>query len=101
MHLIKQMDEVYVMTSGAGLEALMAGKKVTCFGVPFYAGWGLTTDMQPFANPRTSRTLEEIVSAVFLRQTLWFDPVTHTECEVEQCLDRVLQLRPHTAPVRT
>ena len=42
--LIKQVDEVFVMTSGVGLEALIVGKPVTCFGFPFYAGWGLTKD---------------------------------------------------------
>lgn len=94
MHLIKQMDDVYVMTSGSGLEALMAGKSVTCFGVPFYAGWGLTNDMQTIANQRTERTLEDIVSAVFLRQTLWFDPVTQQSCTPEQCIDSLLSLLP-------
>ena len=91
MHLIKQVDEVYVMTSGAGLEALMAGKAVTCFGVPFYSGWGLTTDMQSFNNPRVKRRLEDIVAAVFLKQTLWYDLETREECSAEKSLSRLLE----------
>jgi capsular polysaccharide export protein len=27
-----------------GFEALLLGKAVHCFGMPFYAGWGLTHD---------------------------------------------------------
>ena len=27
-----------------GFEALMLGKKVHCFGVSWYSGWGLTND---------------------------------------------------------
>ncbi|GAB5459475.1 MAG: hypothetical protein Hens3KO_25050 [Henriciella sp.] len=97
MHLIKQVDEVYVMTSGAGLEALMVGKPVTCFGVPFYAGWGLTTDMQPFSNERVERTLEDVIAAVFLKQTLWFDPITQQETTAERCLEVVIDLLNKTA----
>src|SRR5690606_34369898 len=58
--LLKQVDEVYVMTSGVGLEALLAGKKVTCFGVPFYSGWGLTTDMVAVCNPRRKLPIESL-----------------------------------------
>ena len=37
-------DEVHTMTSLVGMEALMRGCKVFCYGLPFYAGWGLTED---------------------------------------------------------
>ncbi|MFP3355094.1 capsular polysaccharide biosynthesis protein, partial [Pseudoalteromonas sp. SIMBA_153] len=42
--LLEQVDDVYVVTSQLGFEALMAGKRVHCYGLPFYAGWGLTHD---------------------------------------------------------
>ena len=93
MNLVKQVDEVYVMTSGSGLEALMAGKKVTCFGAPFYAGWGLTEDMQIIAQRPRERTLEEIIAAVFLQQTLWFDPVTQESCTPEAALKGLLKIQ--------
>ena len=44
--LLSGIDHVYTMTSLLGLEALLRGKKVTVFGKPFYAGWGLTDDRQ-------------------------------------------------------
>ena len=40
------MDRVYVVSSTMGFEALLAGKSVTCFGMPWYAGWGATDDRQ-------------------------------------------------------
>lgn len=91
MYLLKQIDHLYVMTSGAGLDALMAGKKVTCFGNPFYAGWGLTTDMQLDGIKPRMRSIEEVVAAVFFKQTLWFDPHTKVECSPEHALDALIQ----------
>ena len=44
------------MTSLTGFEALLRGKKVCCYGLPFYAGWGLTQDLLPIE--RRSRRLE-------------------------------------------
>ena len=48
--LIKYVDKVYVCSSQFGFEALMAGKEVHTFGMPFYAGWGLTVDAQNCEN---------------------------------------------------
>jgi capsular polysaccharide export protein len=45
--LIEAADQVWTMTSLLGFEALLRGKQVTCLGAPFYAGWGLTTDLGP------------------------------------------------------
>lgn len=44
IQLLSQMDIVYTKTSGMGLEALLMGIEVKCYGVPFYASWGLTHD---------------------------------------------------------
>lgn len=38
--LFASVDEVHVLTSLAGFEALLRGRKVVTFGQPFYAGWG-------------------------------------------------------------
>lgn len=34
--LLDLVDQVYVVTSQLGFEALLAGKQVHCFGVPFF-----------------------------------------------------------------
>ena len=39
------VDELHTITSLSGFEALIRGLKVYCYGLPFYAGWGLTQDL--------------------------------------------------------
>jgi capsule polysaccharide export protein KpsC/LpsZ len=94
MSLIKQVDEVYVMTSGVGFEALMLGKKVRCFGVPFYSGWGLTTDMVQVKNPRRELPFEALFSALFFHYTIFFHPETKRECSMEKCIDWIIANKP-------
>ncbi len=67
-------DHVYSITSLAGFEALMRGKKVTTIGAPFYAGWGLTDDRQ--ASPRRGRKLsvEAVFAAAYLLYPIYYDP---------------------------
>ena len=38
--LLDAVDEVHTLTSLAGFEALLRGKAVVTWGLPFYAGWG-------------------------------------------------------------
>lgn len=85
--LIKQVDEVYVVSSQVGFEALMLGKPVSCFGLPFYAGWGLTHDYQPIPRRRVKRTVEQVFAAVYLHYTHYCHPVTGKACELELLLD--------------
>ena len=66
-----ERDEVHVMTSLAGFEALLRGVPVVCHGQPFYAGWGLTRDMLP--HPRRTRRLglDQLVAATLLLYPLY------------------------------
>ncbi|WP_374428072.1 capsular polysaccharide biosynthesis protein [Ideonella dechloratans] len=61
--LLAQVDEVHVLTSLAGFEALLRGVRVVCWGVPFYAGWGLTEDRLPTPRRGRARDLDELVAA--------------------------------------
>jgi capsular polysaccharide export protein len=90
--LIAMVDEVHVNTSLAGFEALMRHKKVTTYGVPFYAGWGLTCDLGPVPARRTSRrTLDELVAATLLIYPRYLDPVTGLPCPAEIVVDRLVK----------
>jgi capsular polysaccharide export protein len=53
--LYGQVDAIHVLTSLAGFEALLRGVPVHTWGLPFYAGWGLTQDQ--LACPRRGRQL--------------------------------------------
>jgi capsular polysaccharide export protein len=39
------------VSSQLGFEAILAGHRPVTFGVPFYAGWGLTDDRRPVPDP--------------------------------------------------
>jgi capsular polysaccharide export protein len=73
---------VYVGTSQAGLEALIQGIPVTCFGLPFYAGWGLTDDRLAIPRRQARPTLEQLVAAAYIRYCRYVDPLTDQRCDV-------------------
>jgi capsular polysaccharide export protein len=88
--LIRMVDEVHVNTSLAGFEALLREKPVTTYGVPFYAGWGLTRDLGPVPSRRTARrSLDELVAAALLLYPRYLDPVSGLPCPVEIVVSRL------------
>ncbi len=90
--LIAMVDEVHVNTSLAGFEALMRHKNVTTYGVPFYAGWGLTRDLGPVPVRRTTkRTLDELVAATLLLYPRYLDPVSGLPAPAEVVVDRLVR----------
>lgn len=74
---INAADEVHVMTSQAGFDALLRGKRVVTYGQPFYAGWGLTEDRDTSAAAFTRRqrrlSLDELTAGALLRYPLYWD----------------------------
>lgn len=94
MHqVLDAVDEVHVMTSLAGFEALLRGKKVTCYGLPFYAGWGLTVDV--LSCPRRSRrlSLDELVAGALILYPLYFDRAGRRRITPEEALDELVVWR--------
>lgn len=91
--LLHQVDHVCVATSQMGMEALLCGKSVTCFGAPFYAGWGLTDDR--VATPRrvTSRSLAEVFAAAYLIYSQYVDPATGEAGTLEDVLEHMIRQR--------
>lgn len=90
--LLAEVDAVWCVTSGLGFEALLRGLPVRCFGAPFYAGWGLTTDAAPIARRGVARDIETVAAAALIRLPRYVDPVTGRPCEAEQALDRLIAL---------
>jgi len=96
--LLEVVDHVYVVTSQMGLEGLIAGRKVTCYGLPFYAGWGLTHDKQ-FCEARiANRTLPELFAAAYMIYARYMDPFTHEQVEIEHILDILVAERQMRRP---
>ena len=84
-------DEVHTMTSLSGFEALLHGRTVHCYGGPFYAGWGLTTDH--FALPRRGRKLglDALVHAVMLAYPRYVLPGAPGFASAEQVMHYLSQ----------
>jgi capsular polysaccharide export protein len=91
--LLRQVDEVHTMTSLTGFEALLRGKRVTCYGRPFYAGWGLTTDMLPVARRNRNLTREELVAGALILYPTYISWITGTLITPEQALEELLGCR--------
>jgi len=89
--LIQKMDKVYVVTSQMGFEALMCSKPVVCFGVPWYAGWGLTDDRvkgSPAWERRTKkRTVDELFAAAYIYYTRYLNPFTHKRGKITDVIN--------------
>jgi capsular polysaccharide export protein len=88
--LLNEVDEVHVLTSQSGFEALMRGVPVTTYGQPFYAGWGLTTDtdMSPSVQARRQRTLtlDELVLGALIHYPTYVSRITNRFTTAEQAL---------------
>lgn len=84
---IEQVDEVHTMTSLSGFEALLRGKKVTCYGLPFYAGWGLTVDQIKTERRNRTLSLKELVAGAMLLYPTYIDPKTQQVIDAMQALN--------------
>ena len=69
-------DEVHTMTSLSGFEALLRGIKVYCYGLPFYAGWGLTTDKYSCSRRNKKLDLETLVYVTLVDYAVYNTPST-------------------------
>lgn len=98
IQLIETCDEVITMTSLLGFEALLRGKRVTCLGAPFYAGWGLTQDLgsvplrrkrAPDGHPLPRPSLLALAHAALIAYPRYYDPVSRKPCPPEVILHRL------------
>ncbi|WP_333852338.1 capsular polysaccharide biosynthesis protein [Leclercia sp.] len=93
--LLKEVEAVYTVSSQMGFEALLLGKAVYCFGMPFYAGWGLTHDSKQCERRQAQIGLPQLVAAALILYPRYLDPVLGQRCEVEQVLEVIAgQLTP-------
>ncbi|HJZ17667.1 MAG TPA: hypothetical protein VJ251_19865, partial [Stellaceae bacterium] len=72
----------------AGFEALLRGRRVVVYGRPFYAGWGLTSDLTGIDRGRRL-TLEELVAGALILYPRYLDPVTRLPCKPELVIERL------------
>ncbi|MBB5692172.1 capsular polysaccharide export protein, LipB/KpsS family [Muricoccus pecuniae] len=89
--LLPRIDALHTLTSLSGFEALLRGVAVTCWGQPFYAGWGLTADRAPLPPGRRDvpRRVDELVAAALILYPRYIDPVTLLPCPPEVMMERL------------
>ncbi len=85
--VLKYADEVHTMTSLVGFEALIRGIKVYTYGLPFYAGWGLTIDEEICTRRARKLQLDELVAASLILYPHYIDPKTKKPCTIEIFLE--------------
>jgi len=95
--LLGKVDEVHVITSLTGFEALLRGKRVTCYGQPFYAGWGLTQDMAPVSRRMRCLSLDALVAGVLIEYPRYVSRTSGEFTTPEQALDELLTWRAERA----
>lgn len=81
--LLDLVEDVYVVTSGMGFEALMAGKKVHCYGMPFYAGWGVTSDLFMIETRTRPRSVIDIFFFSYIELSRYFVPDVKSGSNIE------------------
>jgi len=74
LSLVDTADEVHTLSSLAGFDALMRGKAVFTYGMPFYAGWGLTQDaLAPLPWRGRTLSLDMLTAGVLLHYPIYWD----------------------------
>ncbi|MCV3336564.1 capsular polysaccharide biosynthesis protein [Campylobacter sp. RKI_CA19_01121] len=82
IELLSYFKKVYTKTSGMGFEALMLERECVCYGMPFYAGWGLTQDKQACKRRLKKRTLEEVFYATYILYSEYFNPYLNQKSDI-------------------
>jgi capsular polysaccharide export protein len=88
--LLGQVDEVHVLTSLAGFEALLRGVKVVVWGCPFYMGWGLTEDRLSLSRRSRRVSLDGLVAAALILYPTYVSQGSGRFASVERALDELL-----------
>lgn len=98
--MLSRSLRVYTCTSQLGFDALLGGVPVTCFGAPFYSGWGLTDDRVPLPRRTRRRSLGELVAAALFHYPRYVEPISGEACQAETVLEHLALQRERLAANR-
>ena len=93
LSLLKQFDKVYTKTSQMGFEALLVGCECVCFGMPFYAGWGVTDDRTSCKRRTVTRSVEEVFAAAYILYTRYYNPYKKRDCDIFEVIAELVERR--------
>ena len=92
--LLKNFKKVYTKTSAMGFEALLVECKCVCFGMPYYAGWGLTEDKTQCERRKRELTLEELFAAAYILYTRYYNPYKKHKSDIFDTIHTIVKMRP-------
>ncbi len=93
--VIKEMDEVHVVTSQVGFDALLRNKQVCCYGVPFYSNWGITNDVKKIERRNKSRSVEDLFIALAFKLTNYINPFSGQRGDLLDLLEYISLQKRH------
>ena len=88
--LLKHFKKVYTKTSQMGFEALLVGCECVCYGMPFYAGWGLTIDKQTCPRRKRKLKLEEVFAASYILYSHYYNPFYQRKSDILDTLQTLI-----------
>ena len=91
--LLKHFSKVYTKTSQMGFEALLVGCECVCFGMPFYAGWGITTDKSTCQRRHRKLTVEEVFAGAYLLYTRYYNPYDKYDSNIFDTIKTITKMR--------
>ena len=91
--LLEEFDKVYTQTSQMGFEAAFLGKEVVTFGMPFYAGWGITKDKLQNTERKRKLTPLEVFAAAYILYSKYYNPYEKRECDIIETIEEIVKRR--------
>ena len=91
--LLQHFTKVYTKTSQMGFEALLVGCECVCFGMPFYAGWGISSDKQNSKRRERVLSIEEVFAASYILYTKYQNPFTKKEIDIFETIEGIIELK--------
>jgi len=91
--LLKHFDKVYTKTSGMGMEALVLGVEVVCYGMPYYAGWELTVDKQECKRRQRNLTVEELFAGAYILYTRHYNPYSQKKSDIIDTIKTIVRIK--------
>lgn len=89
--LLKHFKKVYTKTSGMGFEALLVGCECVCYGMPFYAGWGVTVDKTSCNRRKRDLTVKEIFAGAYILYTRYYNPYTKQNSDIFDTIEEIVK----------
>jgi capsular polysaccharide export protein len=85
------LQTVYTISSLSGFESLIYNKNVFVYGTPFYAGWGLTQDIE--AIKRANASFYSLFYCAYIKYPTYMCPLYNEEITLEEALVIIVCIR--------